>query len=80
MRFEASLTLLSGESAAAILAALIAMWYLARASRDKLTRWLSLVLCLLMVAVAFNIAPDGVPLWLRAGVIAVLSIPLAIWT
>jgi hypothetical protein len=66
-------------------------WFLARATRDKVGRVTSLLVCLLLVAFAFTLLPAEPltagflgrtapsPLWYRGGCFVLLCLPGVIW-
>ena len=68
-----------------------AIWFLARASRDKASRIVSILVCLLLAGFALALCPAEAtsagwlgrtqpsPVWFRAGRLLLLCVPAIIW-
>jgi hypothetical protein len=78
--------------AISIAAALTAIWFLARATRDQVSRVISLIVCLFLAGFAITIilpiepASGGFlgrtitsPWWFSGGLTLLMAMPLAIW-
>jgi hypothetical protein len=79
-------------SGVGVLASITAIWFLAKATRDRVSRVVSLLVCLVLVWIAIHFLPaepidhsgylgrsEPSPLWFRGSMAVLMALPGVIW-